>query len=78
MKRLPFLIIVSILASVGSPLVLGQANGPQTAAAEALAGKLPDGGNYRVVKPTQWNGTLVLDLDFINNPAMMRNTRPTL
>ncbi len=30
---------------------------------------LPDGSNYRVVKPARWNGTLVLDLDFANNPS---------
>ena len=28
---------------------------------------LADGSNYRVVKPTPWNGTIVLDLDFANN-----------
>lgn len=44
------------------------AQGP-VAGVEALAGKLPDGSNYRVVKPAKWNGTLVLDLDFINDPA---------
>src|SRR4051812_26156615 len=70
MKRLQLWTIAAILAGVGSALVLGQANGPQNGqAADALAGKLPDGGNYRVVKPAQWNGTLVLDLDFINNPS---------
>lgn len=34
---------------------------------EALSGMLPDGSNYRVVKPAKWNGTLILDLDFANN-----------
>ena len=49
---------------------LGRRTGPKSGqAAEALAGKLADGSNYRVVKPAQWNGTLVLDLDFINNPS---------
>lgn len=46
--------------------------GPGTqgsAAVEALAGSLPDGSHYRVVKPAQWNGTLVLDLDFVNDPS---------
>jgi pimeloyl-ACP methyl ester carboxylesterase len=70
MKRLQVWTVVAILAGVGSPLVLGQANGPQNSqAADALAGKLADGSNYRVVRPAQWNGTLVLDLDFINNPS---------
>src|SRR5690349_3991535 len=70
MKRLQLWTVVAILTGVGSPLVLGQAGRPQSGqSAEALAGKLPDGSNYRVVKPAQWNGTLVLDLDFINNPS---------
>jgi len=70
MNRLQVWTVVAILAGVGSPLVLGQANGPQNGqGADALAGKLADGSNYRVVKPAQWNGTLVLDLDFINNPS---------
>ena len=51
-----------------APLIVAQA--PDTAAApEAIAGKLLDGSNFRVVKPAQWNGTLVLDLDFANNPS---------
>src|SRR5688572_3648190 len=69
--------VVAILL-VSATLVLGQGAPPATVAAgdapvpsvvEGLAGKLPDGSNYRVVKPAQWNGTLVLDLDFINNPS---------
>ena len=70
MKKLQLWTVVAMLTGVGSALVLGQASGPQNSqAADALAGKLADGSNYRVVKPAQWNGTLVLDLDFINNPS---------
>ena len=70
MRRLQVWTVVAVLTGVGSPLVLGQAAGPQNGqGADALAGKLADGSNYRVVKPAQWNGTLVLDLDFINNPS---------
>ena len=70
MNRLLASTIVAILTGVSSTLVSGQANrAGEGGAAEALAGKLPDGSNYRVVKPPQWNGTLVLDLDFINNPS---------
>ncbi|HEY6508278.1 MAG TPA: hypothetical protein VIY56_09715, partial [Vicinamibacterales bacterium] len=39
------------------------------AAQESIQGTLSDGSNYRVVKPTPWNGTIVLDLDFANNPS---------
>ncbi|MEQ1760932.1 MAG: hypothetical protein ABL986_21720 [Vicinamibacterales bacterium] len=70
MKRLSWT-IVTLLVGVGSALVLAQAGGSRedSSAAGALAGKLPDGSNYRVVRPAQWNGTLVLDLDFINDPS---------
>ena len=67
MKRLQWA-ITAILLGIGSTLVIGQVTGADPASG-ALAGKLPDGSNYRVVKPAQWNGTLVLDLDFINNPT---------
>jgi pimeloyl-ACP methyl ester carboxylesterase len=40
--------------------------GTATAAPDAIEGKLPDGSNYRAVRPAQWNGTLILDLDFAN------------
>lgn len=39
------------------------------AAQESIQGTLADGSRYRVVKPTPWNGTIVLDLDFANNPS---------
>jgi hypothetical protein len=32
----------------------------------AVQGQFEDGTNYRVVVPVEWNGTLVLDLDFAN------------
>jgi pimeloyl-ACP methyl ester carboxylesterase len=49
--------------TVTSGRLLGQSPGP-----ESIQGKLADGSNYRVVKPAPWNGTIVLDLDFANNP----------
>lgn len=57
-----------LLALASAPLLIAQAP-DATAASEAIAGKLSDGSNFRVVKPAQWNGTLVLDLDFANNPT---------
>ncbi len=38
---------------------------PSTAAAavETISGKLADGSPYAIYKPTQWSGTLILDLD---------------
>ena len=70
MKRLLSWAMVAILLGVGSTLVRGQKDeATKLPASAALAGTLPDGSNYRVVKPTPWNGTLVLDLDFINNPS---------
>ena len=53
------------LLTIAAPLLVAQA--PDSVAPEAIAGKLPDGSNFRVVKPARWNGTLVLDLDFANN-----------
>lgn len=62
--------VAAVVVGFGSTLVISQTGVTMNGqAVEALAGKLPDGSNYRVVKPGQWNGTLVLDLDFVNNPA---------
>ena len=70
MKKVQSLAIVAVLLGAGSTFVLGQKDERKNGAVvDALAGMLPDGSNYRVVKPTPWNGTLVLDLDFINNPS---------
>ena len=76
MRRRLIWSLVGILLLTGSAYVRGQgapaASTPArgaTSAAEALAGMLPSGSRYRVVKPAQWNGTLVLDLDFINDPS---------
>ena len=61
------------LAIAGTAMVLiaarlaGQAPASPQAAPESIQGMLADGSNYRVVKPTPWNGTIVLDLDFANN-----------
>lgn len=70
MTRLLAWTLVALLTGVSSAIVIGQTDGSEDRkAGEALAGMLPDGSNYRVVKPAQWNGTLVLDLDFVNNPS---------
>ena len=69
MKQPSWWVTASILVSVGSALVGGQVRSAATPPPQALAGTLPDGSNYRVVRPAVWNGTLVLDLDFINNPS---------
>ena len=62
------LALVALLALLtgAAPLLIAQAP-DATPAPESLAGKLPDGSNFRVVKPAKWNGALVLDLDFANN-----------
>lgn len=60
---------LALLFAPGAALVLTQGGSPAPAADASLAGTLPDGSNYRVVKPARWNGTLVLDLDFANNPS---------
>ncbi len=39
----------------------------QASASGSIQGTLADGSNFRAVKPTSWNGTIVLDLDFANN-----------
>lgn len=70
MKQLSRWTIVAILFGLGSAVIFAQATAPSPGVGNgALAGVLPDGGNYRVVMPVRWNGTLVLDLDFINNPS---------
>jgi hypothetical protein len=56
------------LLTATAPLLVAQTP-DLTPAPEAIAGKLADGSNFRVVKPDRWNGTLVLDLDFANNPS---------
>jgi hypothetical protein len=70
MKRLDIRAItaaVIALVAVTAPFVYPQEPGGEPSPPEALAGMLPDGSNYRVVRPARWNGTLVLDLDFANN-----------
>ena len=59
---LAVVVVVSAATSLNSVRLLSQAP-----SAESIQGMLADGSNYRVVKPTPWNGTLVLDLDFANN-----------
>ena len=59
------------LSAIGIVLVLAAATlvgqAPAGPGAESIQGMLPDGSNFRVVKPASWNGTIVLDLDFANN-----------
>ena len=63
----------SLIAAITACLVAGMTLTParllgQTAMPESIQGTLADGSKYRVVKPAAWNGTIVLDLDFANNP----------
>jgi hypothetical protein len=71
MKNARIWTLVAVLLGLGSAAGLGQTSGPPgvSPAEGTLAGTLPDGSHYRVVKPARWNGTLVLDLDFVNNPS---------
>lgn len=69
MKRLFAAALVLALGGIATTHLAGQQPAAATQAPEGLSGKLPDGSNYRVVKPPTWNGTLLLDLDFANNPA---------
>jgi hypothetical protein len=64
---------LALLLSVSPPVPAVAAQAPAAAPAaaaaaapEAIQGTLPDGSNYRAVKPAAWNGVLVLDLDFAN------------
>ena len=59
----PLVVALTAAAAVTSSPLLGQAPAP-----ESIQGMLADGSKYRVVKPAPWNGTIVLDLDFANNP----------
>ena len=58
---------LSVIAATA--IVIAQTPAGEQQAGDPLAGMLPDGSNYRVVKPARWNGTLILDLDFANNPS---------
>ncbi len=59
----PIVVALTAAAAVTSSPLLGQSPVP-----ESIQGMLADGSKYRVVKPAPWNGTIVLDLDFANNP----------
>ena len=59
MKKPLLWTVVAVLLSIGSTLVIGQSDTRTDVAKPGeLSGKLPDGSNYRVVKPERWNGTL--------------------
>jgi hypothetical protein len=62
MTQLPVRHVLSVLALVAV------ACAPAADAPEpfAVQGQFEDGTNYRAVVPADWNGTLVLDLDFAN------------
>jgi len=64
-KRLP--LRLSATLAVALALGAGCAQPEPPAGPEAIFGVLEDGGNYRAVMPPDWNGTLVLDLDFAND-----------
>ncbi len=57
----------AVAMMVISTRLVGQGPATPAPAPESIQGMLADGSNYRAVKPTPWNGTLVLDLDFANN-----------
>lgn len=40
-------------------------DGPDNTTAALLTGTLPDGSDYRIDMPSEWNGTLLLDLDYV-------------
>ena len=65
LRRLSIAGAVAIM--VISTRLVGQGPAAPAPAPESIQGMLADGSNYRAVKPTPWNGTLVLDLDFANN-----------
>ncbi|MGE4161831.1 MAG: hypothetical protein AB7G23_08890 [Vicinamibacterales bacterium] len=69
------LALLTVLAVLPVALLAGCAAAPAPAEAprsltepEVITGTLEDGSNVRAVMPPAWNGTLVLDLDFANNP----------
>jgi hypothetical protein len=62
--------LLAILAVLASPAL-------SFAAVEATQGKLPDGTPYRIDMPDNWNGTLLVGLDYAgNDPAQPRPSRP--
>ena len=66
-NRNPPIVVALLIVAIGVALALIPARLAGQAPAESIQGTLADGSNYRVVKPTPWNGTIVLDLDFANN-----------
>jgi hypothetical protein len=62
-------VAVAIIATVGLVAQVRSTPVASGSNVESIQGTLPDGSNFRVVRPTPWSGTLVLDLDFANNLA---------
>lgn len=55
------------VAGLSVGLMLLASAGLRSQEPSAIQGTLADGSHYRAVMPGDWNGTLVLDLDFANN-----------
>lgn len=51
-----------------TPSAAQQAPAAQVIVPDEMSGMLPDGTRWRVQKPTNWNGTIVLDLDGARMP----------
>jgi pimeloyl-ACP methyl ester carboxylesterase len=64
---MPVAVAAAACLVLSSAPLASQAPAGARAPSESIQGMLADGSNYRVVKPTPWNGTIVLDLDFANN-----------
>lgn len=65
------------LCVVGAALAVLASASVAAAAAETVQGKLPDGTPYRIDMPDNWNGTLLVGLDYASNdPAQPRPARP--
>ena len=61
--------LLAVAATAVGCAPAAEAPAAESAAAPAsIQGQLADGSNYRAVMPAGWNGTLVLDLDFANDP----------
>src|SRR4051794_7110928 len=65
-------LVAAVLAAVGSTLQAGAATDTQVRVAGTLHAGTPFQVVYEAIKPVDWNGTLVLDLDFNTWPAAQR------
>lgn len=63
--------------AVGAALALLAVVSAAAAATETVQGTLPDGTPYRIDMPDNWNGTLLVGLDYASgDPAQPRPARP--